>query len=88
MPQSRVFEVIDVQPKVDTDLVQVTTMNCGTAKRRPGEALWTPDGAQIIASVGIVNNGRAADDEIAHIDPDTGSIRETNASGAMPSFQP
>lgn len=71
-----------------TDLVQVTTVDYGTAKRRPGEANWTPDGARIIASMGVVNDGRVVDVKIAYIDPNTGSILETTASGAMPSLQP
>ena len=67
-----------------TDLAQVTTVDYGMAKRRPGSANWTPDGAQIIASVGVVDEGRVVDVKIAYIDPNTGSIRETKASGAGP----
>ena len=38
--------------------------------------------------MGVVNDGRVVDVKIAYIDPNTGSILETTASGAMPSLQP
>lgn len=69
-------------------LAQITDVDYDATQRRPGEANWTPDGQRIIASIGIVEGGRVVDVKIAYIDPKTGSIRETAASGAMPSLQP
>jgi Tol biopolymer transport system component len=69
-------------------LVRITKVDYATTSRRPGEANWTPDGRQIIASIGVVDGGRVVDVKIAYIDPTTGEITETTASGAMPSLQP
>lgn len=69
-------------------LTQVTDVDYTTTRRRPGEANWTPDGQRIIASIGVVESGRVIDVKIAYIDPTTGEISETTASGAMPSLQP
>jgi Tol biopolymer transport system component len=69
-------------------LTQITKVDYATTRRRPGEAIWTPDGEQIIASIGVVVDGNVADVKIAYIDPSTGEIKESAASGAMPSLQP
>lgn len=71
-----------------TELTQVTHVDYTTTRRRPGEAAWTPDGQRIIASIGVVENGSVVDVKIAYVDPATGEIDETEASGAMPSLQP
>ena len=47
---------------------------------------WIPRG--IIASIGVVNAGSVGNVKIAYIDPATGKITETTASGAMPSLPP
>jgi lysophospholipase L1-like esterase len=69
-------------------LTQITSIDYPTKTRRPGEASWTPDGERIIASIGVVSGGRVVDVKIAWIDPATGAITETEASGAMPTLQP
>jgi len=69
-------------------LTQITHVDDGTTARRPGEASWTPDGERIIASVGVVDGGRVVDVKISFIDPVSGEITETAASGAMPTLQP
>jgi hypothetical protein len=69
-------------------LTQVTHVDHSTSSRRPGEASWTPDGNRIIASIGVVEGGRVVGVKIAYVDPATGEIAETSASGAMPSLQP
>ena len=69
-------------------LTQLTNVDYTTTSRRPGEASWTPDGKRIIASVGVVEGGRVVDVKVSWIDPTTGEITETNASGAMPTLQP
>ena len=71
-----------------SDLTQITDVDYTTTQRRPGEANWTPDGQRIIASIGVVESGTVVDVKIAYIDPLTGKITETTASGAMPSLQP
>lgn len=71
-----------------SDLTQITSVDYTTTHRRPGEASWTPDGQRIIASIGVVRGGSVADVKIAYIDPNTGEITETTASGAMPNLQP
>lgn len=69
-------------------LTQITNVDYTTTSRRPGEATWTPDGRRIIASVGVVEGGRVVDVKVSWIDPTTGAITETSASGAMPDLQP
>jgi hypothetical protein len=69
-------------------MTQITKVDYTTTRRRPGEANWTSDGRQIIASIGVVEGGRVIDVKIAYIDPATGEVIETTASGAMPSLQP
>lgn len=69
-------------------LTQMTNVDYSSNGRRPGEARWTPDGQRIIAGVGVVEQGRVVDVKIAWVDPITGTIDETSASGAMPSLQP
>jgi Tol biopolymer transport system component len=69
-------------------LVQITHVDHATTNRRPGEASWTPDGERIIAAVGLVQDARVVDVRIAFVDPATGAITETDASGAMPTLQP
>jgi Tol biopolymer transport system component len=69
-------------------LTQITNVDYTTTSRRPGEASWTPDGTRIIASVGVVQGGRVVDVKVSWIDPTTGAITETSASGAMPTLQP
>jgi hypothetical protein len=71
-----------------TGLVQITDVDHAPVSRRPGEATWTPDGTGIVASIGVVQGGRVVDVKIARVDPATGVITETEASGAMPSLQP
>ena len=69
-------------------LTQVTSVDYATGAHRPGEASWTPDGRGIIASMGVVEGGRVVDVKVSWIDPITGEIVETGASGAMPTLQP
>ncbi len=69
-------------------LKQLTQVDYKGTSRRPGEATWTPDGTQIIASVGAVNSGTVTDVKISWIDPKTGQITETMVSGAMATLQP
>jgi Tol biopolymer transport system component/lysophospholipase L1-like esterase len=69
-------------------LTQITNVDDPTTTRRPGEASWTSDGQRIIASIGVVSSGHVVDVKIAWIDPATGAITETEASGAMPTLQP
>ncbi len=69
-------------------LTQITNVDHTTTSRRPGEASWTPDGKRIIASVGVVEGGRVVDVKVSWIDPTSGLITETAASGAMPALQP
>jgi Tol biopolymer transport system component len=71
-----------------SNLTQLTRVDYTTTQRRPGEASWTPDGQRIIASIGVVEGGSVVDVKIAYIDPSTGEIDETSASGAMPTLQP
>lgn len=71
-----------------SSLTQLTRVDYTTTQRRPGEASWTPDGQRIIASIGVVEGGSVVDVKIAYIDPSTGEIDETSASGAMPTLQP
>jgi Tol biopolymer transport system component len=68
-------------------LRQVTNVGASEG-RRPGEASWTPDGKQLIASIGVVVGGRVVDVKIAWVDPATGAIDQTTVSGAMPALQP
>jgi GDSL-like Lipase/Acylhydrolase family/Peptidase propeptide and YPEB domain len=69
-------------------LTQITDVDYTTTWRRPGEASWTPDGQRIIASIGIVQGDRVVDVKVSWVDPATGEITETEASGAMPALQP
>lgn len=69
-------------------LTQITDVDHAATGRRPGEASWTPDGERIIASMGVVVGGTVVDVKIAYVDPATGEITETDASGAMPVLQP
>ncbi len=69
-------------------LTQITDVDHAATGRRPGEASWTPDGERIIASMGVVVGGTVVDVKIAYVDPATGEITETDASGAMPVRQP
>ncbi len=71
-----------------SELTQITNVDYSTTQRRPGEATWTPDGNRIIATIGVVINGGLGDAKVAYIDPTTGAITETEASGAMPDLQP
>jgi hypothetical protein len=71
-----------------SQLEQITHVDYSTTQRRPGEATWTPDGNRIIAAIGVVIGGGVGDVKIAYIDPTTGDITETEASGAMPALQP
>lgn len=67
------------------ELTQVTRAKPG--EQRPGEASWTPDGKQIIASLGIVDATQVVDVKIGWVDPVNGEITATTQSGAMPSLQ-
>ncbi len=69
-------------------LEQITKVDYKTTSGRPGEASWTPDGKRIIASMSVVEGGTVTDVKVAWIDPTTGEITKTTASGAMPSLQP
>ena len=76
---------------IDADgsgLAQITKVDYATTRRRPGEANWTPDGKQIIASIGVVAGGKVIDVKIAFVDPTNGKVTESPASGAMPGLQP
>jgi Tol biopolymer transport system component len=69
-------------------LTKITHVDYASTTRRPGEASWTPDGKHIIASVGVVEGGQVVDVKVSWIDPVTGEITESAASGAMPTLQP
>ncbi|MGE0308898.1 MAG: TolB family protein [Acidimicrobiia bacterium] len=71
-----------------SQLQQITHVDYAATQRRPGEATWTPNGNRIIAGIGVVINGGVGDVKIAYIDPTSGEITETEASGAMPALQP
>lgn len=49
------------------ELTQITRVKPGG--QRPGEASWTPDGKQIIASLGIVDATQVVDVKIGWVDP-------------------
>lgn len=70
-----------------TDTTQITQVDPASGTR-PGEASWTPDGTAIIAALGIVTDEEVTDVKVSFIDPETGSITQSEQSGAMPTLQP